>query len=77
MKKIIGFASKLIGNAGKGVPLVASVTALVKEIKEKKAVNVEKLLWFAVEFIAVIGVLWAMKHFGVTIEQITSLFDLF
>jgi hypothetical protein len=73
MKKLIPLGVTLLKSIGKSLPLVNSARKIVEEVKEKKSINVERLIWFAVEFAAVIGVLWIAKHFNVTVEDILNL----
>jgi hypothetical protein len=73
MRKLIPLGVNLLKSIGKSMPLVNSARQIITDVKEKKSINVEKLLWFAVEFAAVIGVLWLAKHFNVSIDDILDL----
>jgi hypothetical protein len=73
MKKVIPLGVNLLKSIGKSLPLVNSARKIVEEVKEKKTINIERLLWFAVEFAAVLGVLWVAKHFNVSIDDILDL----
>ena len=67
MKKLIG---NLLINVGKSIPAINSARKIIADIRQKKAVDIQKLIWFAVELGSVVVVLWICKHFGVTIDQI-------
>ena len=74
MKK---FLINLAISIGKSLPLINSIRKIFTDTKAKGGIDFNKLAWFGAELIGVLTLLWAINHFGITTQDIKSLFDLF